>query len=157
MTMMAVTRNGAGRQLAVAGARLFSSATARAVANDSAMAAMTKGLSQTGPAAWTKTSAVFWVQRGYGGVRSRSTVALGDGEHEKEKQAENGTVSASAGVNKDEKGIVSYWGVPPSRITKEDGTEWKWTCFRVRYYFFKILILIFEGIFLFLAVRVDIL
>ncbi|PON94660.1 Alternative oxidase [Trema orientale] len=133
---MAVTRNGAGRQLAVAGARLFSSATARAVANESGAAAVTKGLSPNVAAAWTKTSTVYWAQRGYStGARSQSTVALGDGEHEREKRAESDAVSGSsaAGVssdNKDEKGVVSYWGVPPSRVTKEDGSEWKWTCFR---------------------------
>lgn len=119
-----MSRGGArhSSMLAVAGARLFSAATARAVANEPA-----------GASAWTKTSTVFWVQRGYagtgaGGPRSRSTVAFGDHDDPK-KRGENGGVSA-ADVNKDEKGIVSYWGVPPSRITKEDGTEWKWSCFR---------------------------
>ncbi|URE10644.1 Ubiquinol oxidase [Musa troglodytarum] len=24
---------------------------------------------------------------------------------------------------------ASYWGVPPSKITKEDGTPWRWSCF----------------------------
>ena len=137
MMMMAVTRNGTGRQLAVAGSRFFSASTTGAVSNGSVLAAVTKGLSSTGAAAWTKTSAVYWVQRGYGGARNGSTVALGDGEHQKEKQAENGAVSASAGVtsNKDEKRVISYWGVPPSRLTKEDGTEWKWNCFRVSNYY----------------------
>lgn len=107
--------------LSVAGARLFSAATARAVANESA-----------GVAAWTKSSAVFWVDRGYGGARSWSAVAVGDDgdRNESKNRAENGGVSASDGNTKDEKAVVSYWGVPPSRITKEDGTEWKWTCFR---------------------------
>jgi len=37
--------------------------------------------------------------------------------------------------NKGEQLIVSYWGVKPMKITKEDGTEWKWSCFRVHYIF----------------------
>jgi ubiquinol oxidase len=137
--MMSVTRSGATRQLAVVSARLFSSGTARAVANEPAVM---KGLIRsvpTGAAAWTakNSSAVYWVQRGYSSsaaARGASTVAVGNGEHdEKVKQVKNGVVSESANVsndNKDEKGIVSYWGVPPSRLTKEDGTEWKWSCFR---------------------------
>uniref|UniRef100_A0ABL6VH92 Ubiquinol oxidase n=1 Tax=Cannabis sativa TaxID=3483 RepID=A0ABL6VH92_CANSA len=140
--MMSVTRSGATRQLAVVSARLFSSGTARAVANEPAVM---KGLIRsvpTGAAAWTakNSSAVYWVQRGYSSsaaARGASTVAVGNGEHdEKVKQVKNGVVSESANVsndNKDEKGIVSYWGVPPSRLTKEDGTEWKWSCFRRRY------------------------
>jgi ubiquinol oxidase len=27
--------------------------------------------------------------------------------------------------------IVSYWGIDPPKLVKEDGTEWRWTCFRV--------------------------
>lgn len=30
------------------------------------------------------------------------------------------------------KKIVSYWGVDPPKISKEDGTPWKWNSFRVR-------------------------
>nr|QKX46082.1 mitochondrial ubiquinol oxidase 1a [Aquilaria sinensis] len=30
----------------------------------------------------------------------------------------------------DRKRIVSYWGVEPGKITKEDGTIWNWTCFK---------------------------
>lgn len=31
---------------------------------------------------------------------------------------------------KDAKEIVSYWGVNPPKITKEDGSVWPWNCFR---------------------------
>nr|AAC35354.1 alternative oxidase precursor [Glycine max] len=60
-----------------------------------------------------------------GGVRSESTLALS----EKEK-IEKKVGLSSAGGNKEEKVIVSYWGIQPSKITKKDGTEWKWNCFR---------------------------
>ncbi|RLN07371.1 Alternative oxidase 1c, mitochondrial [Panicum miliaceum] len=29
-----------------------------------------------------------------------------------------------------EKEAASYWGVAPTRVVKDDGTEWKWSCFR---------------------------
>uniref|UniRef100_A0A0D9VFI8 Uncharacterized protein n=1 Tax=Leersia perrieri TaxID=77586 RepID=A0A0D9VFI8_9ORYZ len=29
-----------------------------------------------------------------------------------------------------EKVAASYWGVAPTRLVKEDGTVWKWSCFR---------------------------
>ncbi|KAE8726204.1 Ubiquinol oxidase 1 [Hibiscus syriacus] len=51
-------------------------------------------------------------------LRCKSSVALGGDEQQKEKQA------------KDAKGIVSYWGLEPTRVSKEDGAPWKWTCFR---------------------------
>ncbi|KAL5724605.1 ubiquinol oxidase (non-electrogenic) [Ranunculus cassubicifolius] len=52
------------------------------------------------------------------GVRFGSSVAL-----EKEnKTAVNGSDNNTM--------IASYWGVGPPKVTKEDGTEWKWNCFR---------------------------
>ncbi|KAJ1272605.1 hypothetical protein BS78_06G215800 [Paspalum vaginatum] len=30
----------------------------------------------------------------------------------------------------DKKAIVSYWGIEPRKLVKEDGTEWRWFCFR---------------------------
>ncbi|KAL4324921.1 hypothetical protein GQ457_17G027100 [Hibiscus cannabinus] len=55
------------------------------------------------------------------GVRCKSTVALGGDKQQEEKQA----VGA-----KDAKGIISYWGLEPTRVSKEDFAPWKWTCFR---------------------------
>ncbi|KAL4363578.1 hypothetical protein GQ457_04G000600 [Hibiscus cannabinus] len=46
------------------------------------------------------------------GVRCKSTVALGGDKQQEEKQA----VGA-----KDAKGIISYWGLEPTRVSKEDG------------------------------------
>ncbi|KAI6706841.1 hypothetical protein NL676_009803 [Syzygium grande] len=39
-------------------------------------------------------------------------------------------VAGSDGASQGEKAIASYWGVEPSKVTKGDGTEWRWTCFR---------------------------
>ena len=67
-----------------------------------------------------------------GGVRQASTVAV-NGEEKVKPSEESSTApgSGSAGGGSDEKGIVSYWGVQPKKVTKEDGTAWKWSCFMV--------------------------
>ncbi|KAK1416480.1 hypothetical protein QVD17_32271 [Tagetes erecta] len=41
-----------------------------------------------------------------------------------------GATAADDGGRKG-KEVASYWGVPPSRVVKDDGSEWKWNCFRV--------------------------
>ncbi|CDJ26408.1 hypothetical protein CFC21_039778 [Triticum aestivum] len=41
-----------------------------------------------------------------------------------------GTARTAATLKKGEKEAASYWGVAPARLVKEDGTEWKWPCFR---------------------------
>lgn len=43
--------------------------------------------------------------------------------------------TSSSGKFKTKKEIVSYWGIEPNKIAKEDGTEWKWTSFRVISFF----------------------
>ncbi|KAJ6672815.1 ALTERNATIVE OXIDASE [Salix viminalis] len=47
-----------------------------------------------------------------------------------EKVNHSQTVAEGCDKAEEKNAIVSYWGVPPSRVTKEDGTEWKWNCFR---------------------------
>ncbi|KAK9021993.1 hypothetical protein V6N11_011952 [Hibiscus sabdariffa] len=58
------------------------------------------------------------------GVRCKSIVSLGGDKQQEEKQALGA---------KDDKGIVSYWDLEPTKVSKEDGAPWKWTCFRRRY------------------------
>lgn len=64
-------------------------------------------------------------------VRFKSTAtekeASGDEKTVKEREE-----NKAAGVGGDEKGIVSYWGVPHRKLVKADGTEWKWNCFMVK-------------------------
>ncbi|TVU15888.1 hypothetical protein EJB05_39431, partial [Eragrostis curvula] len=36
----------------------------------------------------------------------------------------------ATGSGQNKKAIVSYWGIEPPKLVKEDGTEWRWTCFR---------------------------
>ncbi|KAJ9707607.1 hypothetical protein PVL29_002580 [Vitis rotundifolia] len=49
-------------------------------------------------------------------------------------QTEPGSGSGSAAGHRSfeggDKSVVSYWGVAPVKLTKEDGTEWKWSCFK---------------------------
>nr|ALI57379.1 mitochondrial alternative oxidase 1 [Daucus carota] len=65
------------------------------------------------------------------GVRWRSSLTLG------EKEQVNGSSAAAAGGgdNKREDGgnkevVASYWGIKGEEVKKEDGTPWKWNCFR---------------------------
>ncbi|TVU32298.1 hypothetical protein EJB05_24023, partial [Eragrostis curvula] len=57
-------------------------------------------------------------------TRSASTAAA--------PPAADGSLGAAAPAagDKKEKEAASYWGVAPTRVVKEDGTEWKGTCFR---------------------------
>uniref|UniRef100_M8BTK1 Ubiquinol oxidase n=1 Tax=Aegilops tauschii TaxID=37682 RepID=M8BTK1_AEGTA len=52
-------------------------------------------------------------------VAGRSPAALGVG-----------AARTAATLKQGEKEAASYWGVAPARLVKEDGTEWKWSCFR---------------------------
>lgn len=36
-------------------------------------------------------------------------------------------------THQDAKAVVSYWGVTPPKVTREDGSAWPWNCFRVLY------------------------
>nr|Q41224.1 RecName: Full=Ubiquinol oxidase 1, mitochondrial; AltName: Full=Alternative oxidase 1; Flags: Precursor [Nicotiana tabacum]AAC60576.1 alternative oxidase [Nicotiana tabacum]prf//2019465A Aox1 gene [Nicotiana tabacum] len=82
------------------------------------------------PANPSEKAVVTWVRHfPVMGSRSAMSMALNDKQHD--KKAENGSAAATGGGDGgDEKSVVSYWGVQPSKVTKEDGTEWKWNCFR---------------------------
>jgi hypothetical protein len=112
----------AGSMVAAFDARLFShSATAtRCVANGKSVLAgiMNGNASSTLGASWIA------------GVRNFSAVA------QQQQQVESGKPSMAISENEkaEKKEIVSYWGVPSGKIVKKDGTDWRWTCFRVRTY-----------------------
>ncbi|KAK9985118.1 hypothetical protein SO802_034643 [Lithocarpus litseifolius] len=67
---------------------------------------------------------------------SKSTLVVAavnhEGETEKEKNKEEEkkveNVNTTADSEKEKGNIVSYWGVPPSKVANKDGTDWKWTC-----------------------------
>ncbi|KAF5460432.1 hypothetical protein F2P56_020297 [Juglans regia] len=62
------------------------------------------------------------------GVRSCSTVAQQEVQNSGASHASSAAQAADS--NKEEKEIVSYWGVPPVKVVNKDGTVWKWDCFR---------------------------
>ena len=68
-------------------------------------------------------------------VRQYSSTVTLQGETEKEKNKEEEkkvqNVNTTADSEKEKGNIVSYWGVPPSKVANKDGADWKWTCFRV--------------------------
>lgn len=51
----------------------------------------------------------------------------------KDKEEINQQVSSASPSDhkQDVKNIVSYWGIAPTKVTKEDGSAWRWNCFRV--------------------------
>ncbi|OIT30836.1 PREDICTED: ubiquinol oxidase 2, mitochondrial-like [Nicotiana attenuata] len=68
------------------------------------------------------------------GPRNASTVALSDKEHndqDDQKINQSGATgrSAAATDSGNNKGVVSYWGIQSPKVTKEDGTPWRWNCF----------------------------
>ncbi|KAJ9537214.1 hypothetical protein OSB04_029947 [Centaurea solstitialis] len=80
--------------------------------------------SEKAVAAWWLTSSPVH------GARNASTMTLRD-KQQKEEAADGGpSAAASSGGQKPPKEVVSYWGVQSPKVTKEDGTEWKWNCFR---------------------------
>lgn len=109
--------------MAAAGQHLFTT-SARGGVPSGASPLMTQ--LSAGP---VRTTTVSWIRAPAIGLRNGSTLAVGEGAeqpHSREEEA-----SGSAGAGGEEKGIVSYWGVSPTKVSKEDGTEWTWSCFRV--------------------------
>ncbi|KAK9095628.1 hypothetical protein Scep_027097 [Stephania cephalantha] len=87
------------------------------------------------PATETRASgfAAEWgkVPARIGGARNASTAAVAEANAEvKKKEVVGDNLESGGGKNE---GLVSYWGVEPVKLTKEDGTEWKWRSFRRRY------------------------
>ncbi|XP_066345793.1 ubiquinol oxidase 1b, mitochondrial-like [Miscanthus floridulus] len=62
-------------------------------------------------------------------ARMSSTAAAEAAKEAAAPEQRQKTVSA-APEGQDKKAIVSYWGIQPPKLVKEDGTEWRWFCFR---------------------------
>lgn len=69
-----------------------------------------------------------WIGSPAVGVRFSSTIPLPAGGGDR---TEKPVMTGSVGDCQEEMTVPSYWGVAPPKIKKEDGTEWKWSCFRV--------------------------
>ncbi|XP_042508960.1 ubiquinol oxidase 2, mitochondrial-like [Macadamia integrifolia] len=119
----------AGQLLKQLGPRLFSTATLGEPATEILTTGTYSSFFHT---TTTKTgvpgrTSMAWVRFPAVGVRHRSTMAMNKEGEEKEVK----TGSGSAGGELEGKAMItSYWGISPSKVTKEDGTEWKWSCFR---------------------------
>lgn len=59
-------------------------------------------------------------------IRNLSTSVSPNGSPKDEK---NNSINSDKSQN--DKIIPSYWGVAPAKLTKEDGSAWKWNCFTV--------------------------
>ncbi|OWM65019.1 hypothetical protein CDL15_Pgr028737 [Punica granatum] len=121
---MMIGRN-CGR-LAVAGQRLFTTAALRGVSSRAAQlnSQLLAGLVRS-------TMTVSWARAPANRLRNESTLALVDRANHPHRPDEKVAEEAGlAGAGGEEKGIVSYWGISPVKVTKEDGTEWKWNSFR---------------------------
>ncbi|XP_030472090.2 ubiquinol oxidase 2, mitochondrial-like [Syzygium oleosum] len=112
----------AGATLAALGQRAFATASVARGLSAGEAAAAAKYLCSV-PA---RGAATAWLRAPAIGLRHESTLALGEKEARQDKRG----VAGSDGASQGEKAIASYWGVEPSKVTKGDGTEWRWTCFR---------------------------
>ncbi|KAH7844946.1 hypothetical protein Vadar_033551 [Vaccinium darrowii] len=63
-------------------------------------------------------------------ARKFSNLASTAGNEEKKAEQPPTAAAGKTGGGGDEKAIVSYWGVAPPQFTKEDGSPWRWNCFR---------------------------
>lgn len=75
--------------------------------------------------------------------RNTSTITLNDEKKNEQngqrKVGSDGSEASATAPNSggdDNKSIVSYWGIQPPKVTKEDGTPWRWNCFMVRRSYF---------------------
>ncbi|XP_058189024.1 ubiquinol oxidase 2, mitochondrial-like [Rhododendron vialii] len=115
--------------------RCFSTAAVRTIGTDSATSKIPNeaaGFFTLNPGKASERAAVTWIRFPAMGARNASTVAL-DAKVQKEKEkVETGLAGGVAGGTggTDDEAIVSYWGISPGKVTKEDGTEWRWSCFR---------------------------
>nr|QHQ71442.1 LcAOX1b [Liriodendron chinense] len=105
------------------GPRLYSTTAIRTVANQPPHGLLigTAGIFQPSGSPVPANAVAAWIRYP---VRSGSTLAAGDAREDDK------TVTGTADALTAEKAIVSYWGVPPAKVAKEDGTEWKWKSFR---------------------------
>ncbi|XP_039121047.1 ubiquinol oxidase 2, mitochondrial-like [Dioscorea cayenensis subsp. rotundata] len=107
----------AGSLLRQLGPRLFSTAViSRAAAEPSQALLYGSSIFATparAPTTWVKLLSVR--------MASSSTPA----QEEVGQQEEPATTPGD-----ERKEVVSYWGMAPLKLMKEDGTEWKWNCFR---------------------------
>nr|AQM74363.1 alternative oxidase [Populus pruinosa] len=128
--MLMASREGASKLVSsmMLVSRSFSTATARGILAKEAVPAKAVGFNGD---VVRRNIGEFWVRGSVFGLRHGSTASY-SGKDQQQEEVKHSQPVAEGGDKAEEKNaIVSYWGVPPSRVTKEDGTEWKWNCFRI--------------------------
>ncbi|XP_044967788.1 ubiquinol oxidase 1b, mitochondrial-like [Hordeum vulgare subsp. vulgare] len=50
--------------------------------------------------------------------------------HAKQEDDAKSPQAAATPAQQNKKAVVSYWGIEPRKLVKDDGTEWPWFCFR---------------------------
>ncbi|XP_058103890.1 ubiquinol oxidase 2, mitochondrial-like [Magnolia sinica] len=105
------------------GPRLYSTTTIRTVVNQPPHGLLTgtAGLVHPSGSPVPANAVAAWIRYP---LRSGSTLAAGDAREDDK------LVTGTASARTEEKAIVSYWGVPTAKVSKDDGTEWKWKSFR---------------------------
>ncbi|GMH09145.1 hypothetical protein Nepgr_010985 [Nepenthes gracilis] len=128
----------AGSMLLTVGPRYYSTSILRSAAgNDHVfvkkMITVASGVTGN-PAGGNRRALASFIRFPVSTARNGSTLALDDAadgkQAKEEKEPETGSARRSTVGGPNEKGdFFSYWGVPPKKVTKEDGTDWRWTCF----------------------------
>nr|prf alternative oxidase 1 [Solanum tuberosum] len=113
----------AGTALRQLGPVLFASAPGARAAAEPAYALL------AGAPAAAPTRAAVWLVR-FPLSRAASTMSAPAAPEGETAAKGDVDVTKKAEGDTEQKAVVSYWGVPPSRVTKEDGSPWRWACFR---------------------------
>ncbi|XP_068650335.1 ubiquinol oxidase 2, mitochondrial-like [Aristolochia californica] len=118
-----IAGSAAARQL---GFCLFSTSTARTLAVEP-VHGLVRGSLGLGTGAPARNGSA-WTWMPVTGARHWSTLAPGVVPEAADEKSGSG--SARGQADPPEKAVVSYWGMSPAKVVKEDGTEWKWKSFR---------------------------
>ncbi|KAK8964455.1 hypothetical protein KSP40_PGU004962 [Platanthera guangdongensis] len=78
------------------------------------------------PGKGTQASLVWFFPARMASTSAAAPAAVGGEDDESAKQ----DVSAPPTPPKGSKELTSYWGVAPRKLFKEDGSEWRWSCFK---------------------------
>lgn len=107
---------------------LLSTSTGAAAAGDAWTQALLKGAPARGAVVWARVFPVRMAST----TAAAAVPAPGPGPAPAVEGAEEKSGGAAREAPASEKkAVTSYWGVEPRKLAKEDGTDWRWSCFRV--------------------------
>uniref|UniRef100_A0A6V7QXQ8 Ubiquinol oxidase n=1 Tax=Ananas comosus var. bracteatus TaxID=296719 RepID=A0A6V7QXQ8_ANACO len=102
---------------------LLSTSTGAAAAGDAWTHALLKGAPARGAVVWAR---VFPVRMA---STTAAAAAPGPGPAVEGAEEKSGGAAREAPAS-EKKAVTSYWGVEQRKLAKEDGTDWRWSCFR---------------------------